>query len=35
MVNKLKDAMPSDDLNKLVGDMQSMTHNKFKLNEQY
>ena len=35
MVEKLKEAMPSDDLAKLVGDMQEMTNQKFKLNEQY
>lgn len=35
MVENLKQAMPSEDLKKLVSEMQILTTNHFKLNEDY
>lgn len=35
MVNKLKEAMPSQDLRELVNEMQALTKQKFQLDEEY
>jgi len=35
MVNKLKEAMPSQDLRKLVNQMQALTKQKFNLDEEF
>ena len=35
MVNKLKEAMPSQDLRELVNQMQALTKQKFNLDEEF